>query len=137
MELNAFLRSLTQDERKFIAERDYGVDADAHLSELNKLIDIQAGVFREDQYWYPREVVELASHALVPGHEKEFVACTLLLLKYVVSESDASVRFDWKFDNRAQDYDALPTEWRDAILAAYVLAEGYNGGSEVRGQPDR
>lgn len=28
MDLNAFLGSLTQDERKFIAERDYGVDAD-------------------------------------------------------------------------------------------------------------
>lgn len=137
MDLDAFLRSLTRDERRFIAESDYGVDADAHLSELDKLIDIQSGVFQAEQYWYPREVVELASNSLVPGHEKEFVACTLLLLRAVVSESDTSALFDWKFENRAQDYDALPTAWKDAILAAYVLAEGYNDGPENSKQPDR
>lgn len=119
--LDDLLKSLTDSELKFIAERDYGVDADVHLEELRKLIASQDGFLMEGQYWHPYEVIELCAHSLTPGHEKEFTACTLLVLRAVASGFDTATTLDWKLEDRAQDYDALPQPYRDAILGAYQL----------------
>lgn len=121
------LKSLTHDERKFIAERDYGVDADVHLHELNKLIDVQSGALQEGQYWYPYEVIELTTNSLVPGHEREFVACTLLILHAVASGYDTAANLDWKFNDHAVDYDLLPPDMRDMVLSAFMRASGQVG----------
>jgi hypothetical protein len=120
--LDDLLKSLTDSELKFIAERDYGVDADIHLEQLKVLITAQHGYLTDGQHWHPYEVIELCAHTLTPGHEKEFTACTLLVLRAVASGFDRSTDLDWKFEDRAQDYDALPTPYRDAILDAYLQA---------------
>lgn len=120
--LDDLLKSLTDSELKFIAERDYGIDADVHLEELRKLITSQNGFLTDGQYWHPYEVIELCAHSLTPGHEREFTACTLLVLRAVASGVDKSTTLDWKLEDRAQDYDALPAPFRDAILDAYQLA---------------
>lgn len=122
MDARNLLDSLTEAELKFIAEGDYGVDADLHLDELLKLLREQDSVLSEGQYWYPYEVVELGAHSLKPGHEREFAACTLLVINAVATGYDKSTRLDWKFDERAGDYGRLPTTLRDLVLDAYLAA---------------
>lgn len=132
MNADALLGSLTNDELKFIAGRDYGADLDIHLKELRKLLNGQAGVLSGSQYWHPYEVIELTAHALVPGHEKEFVACTILVLRAVASGYDTSTDLDLKFNDRAQDYDSLPTDLRAVVLDAYVQAGIHNTAHDGR-----
>lgn len=120
MDMETLLDSLTDDELKFIAERDYGLDADVHLSELQKLIRDQRWHLSEGQYWHPYEVIELGAHSLTRGHEREFAACTLLVLRAVASGYDTETRLDWKFNDRAADYDLLPKDLRDLVLDAYM-----------------
>ena len=59
-----FIKSISEDELRFIAGLDYGCDEDKHYSSLKKLIFSQECIGIEDQYWYPFEVVELGSHWL-------------------------------------------------------------------------
>ena len=124
MDFPTFLNSLTDDELKFIAGRDYGVDSDLHLEALRKLIADQGGLPTEGQFWYPYEAIELGANSLIPGHEREFAACTLLVLRAVASGYDTSTQLDWKLSDRAQNYDQLPSNLREAILDAYAQAGG-------------
>ena len=120
MDLTAFLQSLSDEELRFIADLDYGVDSDLHLDGLRKLIKQQDCVPAEGQEWFPYEVIELGAHKLTPGHEREFAACTLIVVQAVTSGYDTSTNLDWKFDEQAQSYDLLPQELREAVLQAYA-----------------
>jgi len=117
--LDELLKSLTHAELTFIAGSDYGTDVERHRDALKQLIDVQHGVLTAGQHWYPYEVIELCAQALTPGHEREFTACTLLVLRAVASGFDTYTAVDEKLADRAQDYDALPAHFRDAILEAY------------------
>jgi len=121
MELASLLKSLTPEELLYIAERDYRVDADLHLEALRSWIQ-QGGRLEESHYWYPYEVIELTAHYLEPGHEREFAACTLVILDAVASGYDKCTSLEWKFEDRASDYDKLEPTLRDTVLAAYVAA---------------
>ena len=121
MELTTILQSLKPEELCFIAERDYGVDADLHFEALRSVVN-SGGRLQEGQCWYPYEVIELTAHKLVPGHEREFVACTLLVLAAVASGYDTSTQLEWKFDERAEDYGKLESEFRESVLVAYAAA---------------
>jgi len=68
-------------------------------------------------------VIELGSHALKPGHEREFAICTLLVLANVAAGIDTSTDVQAKFADRAPDYDRLPAALREEILHAYQAAE--------------
>ena len=118
----ALLESLTAAELEFIAGRNGGLEAHLHLEALKRLVNAQGGVLEEGQTWYPYEVIELCAHHLVRGHEREFTACTLLVLEAVASGFDKSTTLEWKLEDRAQDYDALPARYREAILDAYLRA---------------
>lgn len=120
--LDELLRSLTPSELRFIAESDYGVDVDLHFEAIKKLIANPEHRLTEDDYWYPYEVIELCAHSLKLGHEREFVACTLLVLHMVASGYDTSTDLESKLDDRAQDYDLLPAAYREEILGAYLQA---------------
>lgn len=120
--LNGLLKALTDGELKFIAERDYGVDADVHLAELRKLVSSQSGQLVEGQYWYPYEVIELGSHRLVPGHEREFAACTLLVLRAVRDGFDTATSLMDKFEDHVATYRTLPAPLSSTILQAYESA---------------
>src|SRR6476646_7315158 len=106
MDLAELLKSLTPEELRFIAERDYGEDADLHLDGL-RLMVAQGGQFSEGQHWHPYEVVKLTSNRLTPGHEREFAASTLLVLAAVASGYDSETVVDWQFQWCAEDYDKL------------------------------
>lgn len=119
--LAALLQSLTPDEVRFIAQRDYGQDAERHSRALASVI-ARGGRFEPGKDWYPYEVVELGAHTLVPGHAREFAVCTLLVIAAVLDGFDLSTTLSDKFQDRADDYAKLPPELQKAILAAYVAA---------------
>jgi len=121
MELAELLRSLNPKELRFIAERDYGKDADAHLAALCAVVEGR-GQLREGQHWYPYEVIELGANSLVPGHEREFVACTLLVIAAVRSGFDTSTDLEGKLAERAMDYDKLQPALRESVLLGYSAA---------------
>lgn len=121
MKLANLLQSLVPDELRFIAAADYGVDTGQHLQALQRVI-AQGGQLQQDQYWHPYEVIELRSHAWETGHEREFVACTLLVLAAVASGYDRSTDLALKFESRSEDYDRLQPAYREAILSAYAAA---------------
>jgi hypothetical protein len=121
MTLEQLLNSLSNDELQFIAAADYGEEQEAHLAALRNVVSAQ-GHLSEEQYWYPYEVIELRAHALEPGHEREFAACTLLVIQAVVDGYDSATPLGQKLADRAQDYDRLPSELRDMVLDAYQQA---------------
>jgi hypothetical protein len=89
---------------------------------LRKLFRGQGRVISEGQDWHPYEVIELGAHSLIPGHEREFVACTLLVIAAIADGVDTSTTLAWKLDDRAADYDALPHGLREIVLDAYIQA---------------
>ncbi len=117
------VRELSEREFEFIAALDYGQDSDRHLAALRSVCVEQRGILHSDQLWFPYEVIELGSHKLVPGHEREFAACTLLVLANVAVGVDTSTDLKEKFKDRAADYDRLPLDLREEILGAYEAAE--------------
>jgi hypothetical protein len=125
MDLVEFLKSLEPEELRFIASRDYGEDVDTCLASLRSVAGAE-GRFQEDQYWHPYEVVELGALGLVPGHQREFVACTLLVIAAVASGFDAYIDLAAKFADRAEDYDKLDPALRESVLAAYASAGSNN-----------
>lgn len=129
--IDEFLYSLTDDELKFIAARDYGIDADLHLTELRKLLVSQGGLPTETQYWHPYEVIELGAHTLIEGHEREFTACTLLRLRAAGCGFDTSTPLKEALADRATDYRALPAPLGEMILRAYELARLRTTGNRV------
>jgi hypothetical protein len=116
------ITSITDSELAYVAALDYGQDASKHLDALCTVIFNQGGKFKDGQVWHPYEVIELGSHALNPGHEREFAICTLLVISAVVSGFDLSTDLSVKLSDRSKDYDALPSELRDEVLNAYLVA---------------
>ena len=85
------------------------------------------------QYWYPYEVIELGSHLLSPGHEREFVVCTLLARTAVSSGWDTATNLETKLADRVLDYDKLMPAFRELVLAAYTEAlPAYNIGLPLK-----
>ena len=121
--ISPLVLSASKRELEFIAALDYGQDVDQHLDALRTLLSEQQCKFKEGQVWFPYEVVELGSHALVPGHEREFAICTLLVIEAVRTGFDSGTDLNEKLSNRARDYDLLPTDLREEILSAYARAE--------------
>lgn len=117
------VRSASEQELRFIAARDYGQDAQRHFTALCSVCYEQGGIIQPDQIWFPYEVVELGSHSLVPGHEREFAICTLLVLANVAAGIDTATDLRAKLSDRAAEYDLLPAHLREEILHAYQCAE--------------
>lgn len=112
--------TLDDAELAFIASRDYGQDTDKHLAALRTLVFEHDGVLQAGQYWFPYEVVELCATSLEAGHEREFTACTLLILKAIAEERDRSGCATWRFGACREDYERLPAELRAQILERYA-----------------
>jgi len=115
-------KTLSEDELKFIAGRDYGVEVERHLEALKKVVFDQDGYLGEGQYWFPYEVIELCSYSLEPGHAREFVACTLLVIRNVVGGYDRTHDLSEMFDNHATFYAELPPELSEQVMAAYIAS---------------
>lgn len=100
--------------RKSVAAADHGCDIEKHLEALENVLAAENCTFSNDEYWYPSEVVELASHVRdSPG----FVPCTALLLANAVQGKNDLGWFEFRWSNLAADYNALPDSVRAPILA--------------------
>lgn len=124
--MHPLVSSITEQELRFISELDYGNDADKHYDALVSLLSIRSCRFEPDDVWFPYEVIELGSHGLQPGHEREFAICTLLVIHGVASGFDKSTTLDEKLSQRAKDYEELPGELRDIVHQGFsgAIAQG-------------
>lgn len=109
-------RAATEAEILHIARADYGCGSDRHLPSLRQVIFDQACVFTETQGWYPSEVVELVSH--VPG-QPGFAVATAILLNHCIHKGDLQGSTDFRWENNAAAYLALPAPLRAPILAGF------------------
>ncbi|MFC4763533.1 hypothetical protein [Dyella koreensis] len=116
------VRTITGDELSFIAGLDYGQDQDRHESALHLVIDQQGGQFNESQRWFPYEVVELGAHHLQIGHEREFVICTLLVIRSVIAGFDKATDLAEKKITMESRYRMLPVGLREVVDAEYAVA---------------
>ena len=87
-----------------------------------KVILEQECIAIDEQNWFPYEVIELGAHWLQPGHDREFTACTLLVIHNSLHGHDAGTDLESKFSDRASDYDALSEGQKSMIMRAYELA---------------
>ena len=99
--VSPLVTSATDRELEYIAGLDYGQDAQRHLDALRVVILEQQGKLQDGQRWFPYEVLELGSHGLVPGHEREIVICTTLVIEAVRSGFDTSTSLEDKFSDRS------------------------------------
>ena len=90
-----------------------------HRAALQQLVGPQQGRLHEDQLWYPYEVIERGAAHCEPGHEREFVLCTLLTVLAVSAGRRVGVDLALQFDDHAAAYEALPPVLRDTVLDAY------------------
>ncbi len=116
MNLDGLLKSLTDEERDFIASLDYGNDADRHRSALDDVIS-NGGVvdFKSKGYWYPYEVIELGKNWLQSGHEREYAACLGIVFSNLERGADQSNDLEWIIENQADSVSQLPLELKDMI----------------------
>ncbi len=110
-----FIQSISESEIEYISSLDYGQDSEKHQIALKDVIFKQSCETLQEQYWFPMEVIELGSSALIKGHEKEYAICTLL---YLMNNPGGT---NIKFESQCTYYDSLPTKYRDMIIEAYEL----------------
>jgi hypothetical protein len=120
--ITPLLKSITEEELRYIAALDYGQNLERHFEALREVVLDQAGSPNQDQRWFPYEVIELGSNALTAGHEREFFFCTMLVLQSALSGYDTSVDLASKLSAHAREYDQLPRALRDEVLNAFELA---------------
>jgi hypothetical protein len=122
MHLHPLIKTITESELHFIASRDYGEDSARHVEALRCVVFEQEGRFREDQNWFPLEVVELGAYSLEPDHEREFFFCTMLVL-LAIHHGESSVDAETLLANAGEHYDQLGPELRDEVLRAFEMAK--------------
>ena len=125
-----FVKSITDEEMQFISKLDYGVDADVYLTSLRKVIFEQDGILdgtpahnciiKCTQFTYPYEVIELGSHVLEKGHEREFAICTLIIIMNVYKKTDGSTDLNYKYECQQSSYAMIPDDVQKLILDAYA-----------------
>lgn len=97
--LAEFLASLSDSERDYISNLDYNRDADVHRRQLDVVIANEGKVDFDTQLWYPYEVLDLGKHCMFRGHEREFVACNVIVLLNISKGNDICNEVDWVFPN--------------------------------------
>ena len=95
-----------------------------HRAALQQLVGTQGGLLREDQLWYPYEVIERGASHYEPGHEREFVLCTLLVMLAVHAGQRLGMDLALQFDDLSATYERLPPVLRDTVLDAYQALAG-------------
>lgn len=112
--LKKIARTLKEPVLTEVAKADYGSEWQDHRHALIEVLEHQDCLFTKEQFWTPREVVELTSHI---RSNAGFVCCTALLLLNVCLHGDTQSDFEFRWENLAPDYNALPPSVRGPILA--------------------
>lgn len=111
-----FLNSLTKQERVFIAGLDYGVDLEKHQAALDVILE-NGGIvdFDKQGYWHPYEVIELGKNWLQAGHEREYTACMVIVLKNIRTGADRGNDLEMIVDSQYDSIKSLPGELRNMV----------------------
>lgn len=105
-------KSLTVEEREWIAHADYGEDVKKHLRALNELLETNDCIYPSGENWFPAEVVELVSHGSKnPG----FVGCTAIMLINAIADNDFQANADFRWRAHRYSYGSLAPIQRSAI----------------------
>ncbi len=114
--LSQLLQSLSDVERDFIANLDYGADSGKHRAELDAVIERGGDVdFATHGVWYPYEVIELGKNCLKEGHEREYAACMGIVLKNIESGRDRINDIEHILAQHDDTVRALPCDMRDML----------------------
>ena len=116
MTLTSLLKSLTNNERDFIAQLDYRQDSDQHRSALDDVISADGLVdFEAMGCWCPYEVIELGKNWLQEGHEREYAACLGVVLLNIERGTDTTNELEWIIENQSDAISQLPSELKTMI----------------------
>jgi hypothetical protein len=124
--MHAFVLTATHAELAFIADRDYGQDKERHFAELCDLVFERNGVFKEGEYWFPLEVLELGANTIAPGHEREFVICCLLVLSAIDLGHCFAHDRESKYSAIEPMLYQLPDDLANILLEAYATDHEQN-----------
>lgn len=97
-------KSLTKEEREWIAQADYGEDARRHLRALNELLETNDSVYPSGENWFPAEVVELVSHG---NKNPGFAGCTAIVLINAIADNDSQANADFRWKSHRHSYSSL------------------------------
>lgn len=115
----ALIGTASHAELDWIAGLGHPDEQARHRTALQQVVGPQQGRLHEDQLWYPYEVIERGAARYAPGHEREFVLCTLLVILAVQAGQRLDVDLAMQFDDLAATYETLPPVLRDTVLDAY------------------
>jgi hypothetical protein len=118
--MHPLISTAKPEELEFIASLDYGQGTEEHLAALKSLIFERECNFRDDEYWYPYEVIELGSYSVQSGREREFVLCCLLVLEAIKRGFDFTHNRESKFSEIEPLLPELPSEMATLLVEAYA-----------------
>jgi len=109
-------KSLTAEEREWIAKADRGEDVELHLAALNHVLESKACRYPVGEVWYPAEVVELVSYGKDnPG----FVGCTALMLINAIDDKDGMSHAEFRWASLRHYYDSLEPDEKTIIHGGF------------------
>ncbi len=118
--MNSLIKTITEEELKFISSADYNQDSLKHYKALKEVIFVQDGIVNNEQSWFPYEVIELSSNSLKENHQREFVICTLLIILNVKVGADTVNDLDSKFNSFSGEYEKLSNKYSEIIISEYI-----------------
>jgi len=65
--------------------------------------------------WYPYAVIEIGKNHLVPGHEREYAACTAIVLQNVLKGVDKMNNIEQILKVNAERISTIPMELRELL----------------------
>jgi len=115
-EFENLIYSITESELRLIAEADHAQDIEKHYQALKYLIFENRGIYTQELYWYPYEVIELSRWGLKKGHEREFAISNCIIAQSVIAGADISNDPNFMLSELMPSYIELPAE-----LSKYVI----------------
>ncbi|MCF7751442.1 hypothetical protein KQ945_11825 [Bacillus subtilis subsp. subtilis] len=120
----ALIGTASAAELDWIAGLGHAEEQARHRAALQVVVNDQGGRLHDHQLWYPYEVIERGAGHYQPGHEREFVLCTLLVILAVHAGQRLGVDMALQLDDLAATYETLPPVLRDIVLDAYQALAG-------------
>jgi hypothetical protein len=111
-----FIKSLTEDEIWFIAGLDYKADLEKHYSALKKVLVRNGNIEMATENWFPYEVIELGANDLIPGHQREFTACLLIVMMNIKFGTDKTKDLDQYISDRLDFINSLGADLKNLII---------------------
>ena len=119
--------SITENELRFIAHADRAQDIEKHYLALKHLIFEKQGIYSQELYWYPYEVVELSRWGLKKGHEREFTIANCIIAQSIIAGTDGSNDTDFMLAQLMPSYVELPDELSKLVIEHVLFASRCQG----------